>query len=144
VLTQPGIPLLSWGDEFGQPGANDPDNRRFMRFGAELNAREAALLAKVRAIGKARATHPGLMRGSRRTLLASGDLYVYARGAGPNLALIVLNRGAGSANVNVPIPADLGLQGAALKDAITGTTVDVSSGTLSFTLGARSAAVLLR
>ena len=82
VLTQPGIPLLFQGDEFGQPGSGDPDNRRFMRFGGDLSAREQALLAKVQAVGKARATHAGLRRGGQRTLRAQGDLYVYARGAG--------------------------------------------------------------
>lgn len=31
-MTIPGIPVTYQGDEFGQPGANDPDNRRWMQF----------------------------------------------------------------------------------------------------------------
>lgn len=32
IHTIPGIPVLYQGDEFGMPGANDPDNRRMMIF----------------------------------------------------------------------------------------------------------------
>lgn len=46
IFTIPGIPVLYQGDEFGMPGANDPDNRRMMLFAdsllqpAELEMRE--------------------------------------------------------------------------------------------------------
>jgi glycosidase len=33
--TIPGIPVTYMGDEYGQPGANDPDNRRWMEFEEE-------------------------------------------------------------------------------------------------------------
>lgn len=32
IQTIPGMPVIYQGDEFGQPGANDPDNRRMMQF----------------------------------------------------------------------------------------------------------------
>jgi cyclomaltodextrinase / maltogenic alpha-amylase / neopullulanase len=32
MMTVPGIPVIYYGDEIGDPGANDPDNRRMMRF----------------------------------------------------------------------------------------------------------------
>ena len=33
MLTIPGVPCIYQGDEYGVPGANDPDNRRMMQFG---------------------------------------------------------------------------------------------------------------
>ena len=85
-----------------------------------------------------------MQRGARRTLLAQGDTYVYARGAGPDLAIVALNRGNAAQTVHVVIPAELGPQGAVLKDALSGASKDVSGGSLDLTMAPRSAAVLLR
>ncbi len=32
IMTIPGIPVIYFGDEIGDPGGNDPDNRRVFRF----------------------------------------------------------------------------------------------------------------
>ncbi|MFM8913499.1 MAG: alpha-glucosidase C-terminal domain-containing protein, partial [Flammeovirgaceae bacterium] len=40
MMTLPGVPVIYYGDEIGDPGGNDPDNRRMMRF-ENLNAHEA-------------------------------------------------------------------------------------------------------
>lgn len=32
TMAMPGIPIIYYGDEIGMPGANDPDNRRMMKF----------------------------------------------------------------------------------------------------------------
>lgn len=32
IMTIPGVPVVYYGDEFGMPGAGDPDNRRDMKF----------------------------------------------------------------------------------------------------------------
>ncbi len=143
TLTQPGIPLLYYGDEIGMAGAGDPDNRRFMRFDS-LSPNESALLARMRLLGQARATHPGLRRGARKTLLALGDIYIYARGAGPDLALVVLNRGASVTPQHVALPADLGNQDGPLRDLLGGAGATVSGGGLDLTLAPRSAAILSR
>jgi hypothetical protein len=76
----------------GLPGAADPDNRRPMRFGADLNAREQRLLEHVRAVGRCGGrTGPAARR--RRSLHTDGDGYVYARGTGADVAIVALNRG---------------------------------------------------
>ncbi|GCC53141.1 alpha-amlyase [Chryseotalea sanaruensis] len=39
MMTIPGVPVIYYGDEIGDPGGNDPDNRRMMRFN-NLSAQE--------------------------------------------------------------------------------------------------------
>ena len=45
-ISIPGIPCIYYGDEIGMPGANDPDNRRMMKFSG-LNNKENNLKKKV-------------------------------------------------------------------------------------------------
>jgi glycosidase len=94
VLTQPGVPLVYYGDEVGMPGAGDPDNRRMMRFGDMLEPMEEELLEVVRKLGRARVEHEALQTGERHTLRVESDLYIFQRslpdGRG---AIVVINRG---------------------------------------------------
>ncbi len=145
TLTQRGVPLIYYGDEIGMPGAADPDNRRMMRFGTDVNAREQRLLAHVRAVGHLRSTHLGLMRGARRTMLTDGDGYVYARGTGSDCAIVALNRGLTSRTVSVPVPAELGVpDGTMLRDALGGASVTVMGGAVQVPFGVRSSAIYVR
>ena len=145
TLTQRGVPLIYYGDEIGMPGAADPDNRRMMRFGGDVNAREQRLLAHVRTVGHLRSTHLGLMRGARRTMLTDGDGYVYARGTGADCAIVALNRGLTSRTVSVPVPAELGVpDGTMLRDALGGASVTVMGGALQVPFGVRSSAIYVR
>lgn len=61
-FTIPGIPIVYYGDEIGLPGANDPDNRRMMRFDS-LNAFETELKQRVQQLSALRAQHPSLSYG---------------------------------------------------------------------------------
>ena len=67
LLTQPGVPLIYYGDEAGMPGSNDPDNRRMMIFD-NLNEQQSALLGFVQSLGKIRRTHKALSLGEREIL----------------------------------------------------------------------------
>ncbi len=67
LLTQPGVPLIYYGDEYGMPGSNDPDNRRMMQFDG-LNEQQQTLLGFVQSLGKIRKTHKALSRGTREIL----------------------------------------------------------------------------
>lgn len=145
ILTQRGVPLIYYGDEIGLPGAADPDNRRPMRFGSEVNAREQSVLAHVRALGQLRARHRGLQRGARAFLHADGDGYVYARGAGADLAIVALNRGTTARSVSVALPGALDApDGTVLRDALSDATVTVRGGRVDVPFSPRAGSVFVR
>jgi glycosidase len=118
VLTQPGIPLIYYGDEIGLYGGGDPDNRRPMRFEPFLSEPNRILLDRVQTIGQARQEHNALRRGVFRELWVDDDFFVYARDAGGGVVVIVaMNKGAGRAQ-GIPIPADLGINGRNLVNTL--------------------------
>jgi glycosidase len=59
----PGVPIIYYGDEFGMPGANDPDNRRMMKFDG-YSPEEMNLKILVRQIVQARRKHMALNYGN--------------------------------------------------------------------------------
>ncbi|MDE6876539.1 MAG: hypothetical protein K2P00_01790, partial [Alistipes sp.] len=60
--TLPGVPCIYQGDEYGEPGANDPDNRRMMRFDG-YSPREQAQRELTRALVGLRRTSMPLLYG---------------------------------------------------------------------------------
>ncbi|MBQ9243049.1 MAG: hypothetical protein IJ165_07455 [Proteobacteria bacterium] len=77
LLTQPGIPLIYYGDEFGMPGSNDPDNRRMMLFGDDLNEQQKSTLSFVQSVGKIRRNHKALSRGEREMVKEDNATFCY-------------------------------------------------------------------
>jgi neopullulanase len=145
TLTQRGVPLIYYGDEIGIPGAADPDNRRTMRFGDELSARERTLMTHVQTIGNLRASHSGLRRGLRRSLHTDNDGYVYARGTAADTAIIALNRGTTSRTVTVRVPAELNVpDNTTFRDALGGPSLTVNAGSMEVPLRPRSSAIYIR
>ena len=143
IFTIPGVPLVYYGDEFGMPGAGDPDNRRFMRFGDDLGDLEQQTLAFMQTLGAVRAAHPALRRGTWSAPLAGGwDLLAYGRVAPEETAIVVLNLGDAPASGSLPV-GGVGLSdGAELSDAMGGAPATaVSGGAMAFEVGARSVAI---
>lgn len=60
----PGIPVIYYGDEIGLPGANDPDNRRMMRFEQDLDVDEHTVKNAIRAIEQVRSSEMAMLYGS--------------------------------------------------------------------------------
>jgi len=120
-LTLPGAPTLYYGDEFGMPGANDPDNRRMMRF-TNFSHDEQATLTIARKLGTLRQSDIVLRRGAYRTLSVDNDLLIFARTMDGQVARIVgINRGSTAQTRAVPIPSSFGIaNGAVLTDALGG------------------------
>lgn len=145
VLTLPGAPVLYYGDELGLPGADDPDNRRPMRFDEDLLPQEAETLDRVARLGRLRACLPALRRGTRQTVLADDDLYVYLRDAGDGApAVVVLNRSESTLTARFDLPAGPASEIEALRDALGGSLVRPVSGSVGpLTVPALTAMVLV-
>jgi glycosidase len=61
-FTIPGVPCVYQGDEYGEAGANDPDNRHMMKF-AGLNDQQANFRAQVQELAKLRRENMALIYG---------------------------------------------------------------------------------
>lgn len=145
VLSQPGAPVIYYGDEIGLEGANDPDNRRNMRFGDALAPRQAAVLAHVQRLGKARACSTALRRGDLRTLALGTDTYAWGRDAGDGYPAIgAFNRSATERTVSFTRPSPWSLApDLAWRDVVAGHTLTRTGDTVSFTLGPRESALFV-
>jgi glycosidase len=144
LLTQPGAPVIYYGDEIGMPGASDPDNRRNMRFGAAVSDREAAVRAHVARLGQARRCAVALRRGERHTLFVNESLYVYGRDAGAgNVALVALNLATVPRDLSLDVPAEWSYADDAPLADLFGAAVAVAGRAATLTVPPRGAAVLL-
>ncbi|MBR1922259.1 MAG: hypothetical protein IJ838_00705 [Paludibacteraceae bacterium] len=62
-MTLPGVPCIYQGDEYGEVGGNDPDNRHMMRFDERLNEQEAEMKQHVRELIRLRRNSLPLLYG---------------------------------------------------------------------------------
>lgn len=90
-MTIPGIPIVYYGDEIGMPGANDPDNRRMMKFD-DLNRHELQLKKKVADLTRLRMSNLAMIYGDFRILKQTDDLLVYQRKYFDQDVLVMMNR----------------------------------------------------
>jgi hypothetical protein len=145
LLTYNSLPILWMGDEFGMPGAIDPDNRRMMRFGSDLSSNEQAALTTLQKLGKARAAHSALRRGTRTRLWVDGTFYAYGRVDGSDIVVAAFNLdGANPATRTMQVD-NIGLSnGTALVDVLSGTGATVAANNLTITVPPLTAAVLTK
>lgn len=107
MLTNPGVPLLYYGDEIGLAGGGDPDNRRMMPWNdSQLNSHQLALRDAVSELATLRAENPAITRGRRSTLSVDGDLWVYRMGGclspGAGDVIVAVNAGGSSRSTTIP------------------------------------------
>ena len=102
-LTIPGIPIIYYGDEFGMPGANDPDNRRMMKFNG-LNQNELELKKMTTTLVGIRKNSMALMYGDFTEIVCDTAVYVYVRQYFGEKVYVLLNKGNSRIGMNLNVP----------------------------------------
>lgn len=77
-MTIPGVPVIYYGDEYGSIGANDPDNRRMMKFDG-LSTREEQLRELVRQLAQLRRNSMSLLYGTTQVITDQNGMLVLRR-----------------------------------------------------------------
>ena len=139
VLSQPGVPLIYYGDEIGMPGAGDPDNRRMMKWSG-LSAAEADLLVFMQKLGTARAEHAALRTGATDTLFVDDDALVQQKSTDDEAVLVAINRAERERTVEVTLRRQLTGANHAFVDVLTGARYEVGT---TLTMPAGSSLVLV-
>ncbi|MEW5798294.1 MAG: alpha-amylase family glycosyl hydrolase [Bacteroidota bacterium] len=129
LFTIPGLPVIYYGSEFGMTGADDPDNRRMMRFGDSLTVHEQTMLSKTQQIVKMRNNHSALRYGDFYTLRADTTVYAYIRADMNERLLVVLNKNEREQNFEFQLPAIL--RSKELTDIMSGEKVNVNDDMVS-------------
>lgn len=129
ILTIPGVPVIYYGDEIGMTGAADPDNRRMMRFGNDLNSYEKQTLEDVSKLIHTRRNHSALRYGDFYTLQADKNIYAYLRSDMNERILTVINKSEDRQIVNLKFPKEYKLSKA--TDLISGKEYDINLSELS-------------
>jgi cyclomaltodextrinase / maltogenic alpha-amylase / neopullulanase len=120
MMTIPGIPCIYYGDEYGSPGGNDPDNRRQMQFD-DLNKYEQATRERARKLIQLRKDNMALLYGDLEIVQEDEKLLVLKRSYFNNTVISLFNTSEKS------IKFDVGLTGgtANFYAKISGSTVDL-------------------
>ncbi len=105
-MTIPGVPVIFYGDEIGLPGANDPDNRRWMKFN-DLTDEEKELLETVKKLISLRKSNMEFLYGDFIPLLVSGDTYAYARNYFGEASIVVFNKSKDTQQISIDLPGIL-------------------------------------
>jgi glycosidase len=144
LIGLPGIPLIYYGDEYGQYGGVDPNNRLFWRGDALLTSDESGMLTYMQQLGQARKNLTALRRGAYIPIYSDQTTLVYGRqDAAGDVAILVLNNASVAQSITVTLPVTMPLtDGTSLQDSLGGPSVVVTGGTISLSLAAMTAAIL--
>lgn len=104
ISTVPGVPCIYQGDEYGVPGANDPDNRDMMTFEC-ANDYQAKELEQTKALFKERRESMPLMYGDYRTLYSDDAVWVFIRHYMGDWAVVAMNVRDTEAEVIAELPS---------------------------------------
>ncbi len=104
IMTNPGIPMIYYGDEIGLAGKGDPDNRRMMNF--NFSPAAAELFGYISKIIYIRKDNPALRYGVNKTITAEDDFYAYENIWFDNEVVVALNRSDAVAEKKLNLPGE--------------------------------------
>lgn len=135
ISTVPGVPCVYQGDEYGIPGANDPDNRYMMEFDG-YNEFQQKELAATKAMFKYRRASMPLMYGDYRTLHVDDDVLVFLRHYMGQWAVVALNIRPEARKVEVAMPEGFEAKSAEVALAAEGGEATLVGGNISLNIPA--------
>ena len=101
MMSIPGIPCIYYGDEYGSPGGNDPDNRRQMRFD-NLDQYQEATRDRAKKMIQIRRNNLALIYGDTK-IIEEGDTYLaISRKYFDNEVIAIFNTGDKVFDMEVP------------------------------------------
>ena len=106
IFTIPGVPCIYYGDEYGDPGANDPDNRRWMRFDG-YSQKENALVNNAKKMINLRKTSLPLIYGDLIPLKTEKDIISYCRIYFGEIVIVTLNKTKDKKEVQLNLPFEI-------------------------------------
>ncbi|WP_313715910.1 glycoside hydrolase family 13 protein [Arsenicicoccus bolidensis] len=92
LLTMPGIPMITYGDEVGMEGDSGEDGRRPMPW--DESCWDTDIFEAYQALVRLRVDHVALRRGGLRWVHADGDSLTFLREHPDQTALVLVSRGA--------------------------------------------------
>jgi glycosidase len=97
-FSMPGIPVVYYGDEIGLPGANDPDNRRLMKF-ENLSVDELTLKEIVQQLASIRNNNLEMIYGDFKILNSSDGSLAFERTYFEKKSIIVFSKSAAKVKI---------------------------------------------
>lgn len=105
--TIPGIPVTYQGDEYGQPGANDPDNRRWMEFEeSELSEPENRNRNVFTKLTELRKTEMPLLYGDFQFHTVTENTLAYSRAYFEDQVIVVFNKAGQTEDIEIELRDD--------------------------------------
>lgn len=138
-MTIPGVPVVYYGDEFGDPGANDPDCRRMMRFDDQLNKYEQRTRDAVAKIAHIRKSSLPLIYGDFVEFGIDHNTWAYGRNYFGETVVVVFNRNTEESTIKTLLPDPFNNK---TYKAEFGHEFELNGDTLSVTLPANSFEIL--
>ncbi len=140
IMTFPGIPVIYYGDEIGMTGANDPDNRRDMKF-ENLNENEQNLLNKVSKLTHLRLDNPVFMFGNMKFHKVGKDIIVYSRKYFDKIAIVFVNNSNEDKEINITLDKNYNLKD--LKSTF-GSEFNIKKNKITVNLKPNSSEILIK